>query len=152
MMPRGAMIACVLARLFLGGVMLMEGLGKAQTGFIPNHGLEGFVRGALARGEPFGFFRGFLEHTVLPHGKLFACLVVGGELSIGAFLLLGLCTRLAACAGLLMMMALTLCAGAKLAPSTPVAFALLFLVVAASDAGRTLGLDGWLRRRAGAVG
>ena len=141
-------LAALLARLYLGYVMLKEGLDKLRSGFVANHGVGKYVEQALAENKPWGWFRPFAQHQILGHAKLFGYLVVFGELFVGAFLLLGLFTRWAAVFGILLMLGYAAVAGSGLDPSPPVAFAFLFLVVLGTGAGRFLGLDGWLRDKA----
>ncbi|HJZ86080.1 MAG TPA: DoxX family membrane protein [Polyangia bacterium] len=141
------LFACFLTRMVVGGIMLREGVGKLQAGFGANEGARGFIEQNLHAGATFHFYRGFLEHTVLPHIKLFSYLVMFGELSVGVLLLLGLLTRWAALVGLWMMVNFALTQGAGFEPANTWAFALLFFVLASSGAGRVLGVDGWLRGR-----
>ena len=49
-----------------------------------------------AAGNPVGWYKDVLEHTVLPHAKMFATLQAYGEVAVGVGLVLGLLTGLTA--------------------------------------------------------
>lgn len=148
--PRWAWI-WLIARLYVGYTWLSSGIGKlsnpawVQTG----EALQGFwARAVLIPDAParpaitFAWYRAFIQ-TLLDSGSYswFAKLVVAGEILIGAALILGLFTGLAAFFGGFMnwnfMMAGT-------ASSNPVLFTLsIFLILAWKTAG-WLGLDRWV--------
>ena len=140
----GARLLILISRLVAGGIMLRTGLEKLHSGWIANLGIEGSLGGEHA----FGFYRGFLTHTVAHHAKFFSYLVVAGELSVGVCLLLGFLTRWAAFAGVLMMIFFAMMEGVALDPAPPIAMGLTFLLLAATDAGQVAGIDRWLRGRA----
>jgi thiosulfate dehydrogenase [quinone] large subunit len=144
----GARFAGLLARLFCGAAMLRSGWSKLRGGFGPNEGAREFIQRNLAQGRTFGWFRGVAEHQLLPHAKVLSYLVVAGELTVGTCLLLGLFTRWASVIGIVMMLAFGLTGGAGLGPEVTYAFALLFLTIATTGAGRLAGLDSWLSQRA----
>src|SRR5262249_54893776 len=54
----------------------------------------------FAAGNPVGWYKSFLEETVLPNSSLFATLQTFGEAAVGLGLILGLLTGLTAIAGL----------------------------------------------------
>src|SRR5512132_2499554 len=54
----------------------------------------------FAAGNPIGWYKEFLEQTVLPNAALFANLQVWGEVAVGLGVTLGLVTRLSAFIGL----------------------------------------------------
>jgi uncharacterized membrane protein YphA (DoxX/SURF4 family) len=57
-----------------------------------------------AAGNPFPWYRDFLEHTVLPNSNLFAHLTAWGEVAVGVGLTLGFLTGLSSLVGLLMVL------------------------------------------------
>lgn len=112
----------------------------------PPGGLNQFTRDAVEQ-PVFGPYAWLVEHVVLPNFTVFGWLVLLVEVSLGAFLLVGLATRLWALVGLGQSLAITLSV-----LNTPgewhwsyylmiVAHVLLFAVAA----GRAGGLDGVLR-------
>jgi uncharacterized membrane protein YphA (DoxX/SURF4 family) len=114
-----ARAALVLLRLYLGLVLLLAGLQQIGS------------------------------DAAAPAGLLFAGLVGWGEILLGAALILGLFTRLAA-AGALLLQINSMLAGAPRAwepSSNKVAFGVISLALLIGAAGRTLGLDGLLARR-----
>ena len=54
----------------------------------------------FAAGNPVGWYKDFLEETVLPNSRLFATLQTFGEAAVGLGLILGLLTGLTALVGL----------------------------------------------------
>ncbi|MAT44371.1 MAG: DoxX family protein [Anaerolineaceae bacterium] len=148
--PRWAWI-WLIARLYLGYTWLSSGIGKlsnpgwTQTG----EALQGFWQRAVAIPEAparpmiaFDWYRSFLQ-TMLDSGSYtwFAKLVVAGELLIGAALILGIFTGLAAFFGGFMnwnfMMAGT-------ASTNPVLFTLAILLILAWKTAGWFGLDRWV--------
>jgi thiosulfate dehydrogenase [quinone] large subunit len=105
----------------------------------------------FAAGNPVGWYKDFLEQTVLPHAKLFATLQTYGEVAVGIGLVLGLLTGLTALVGLFLAVNFGLATqwmsfgqqGFHLLLTTAM---LIFLV---TRAGRVWGIDGWLLRRPG---
>jgi PQQ-dependent catabolism-associated beta-propeller protein len=100
----------------------------------------------FAAGNPIGWYKDFLQHTVLPHASLFATLQTLGEVAVGLGLVLGVMTRLAAAVGLCLAIAYGLASqwmsfsqqGLHLLLVTSM---IIFLV---TGAGRAWGFDAWL--------
>jgi thiosulfate dehydrogenase [quinone] large subunit len=106
-------------------------------------------------------FAAFLRDAMLPAAPVLAPAILFFEVLLGLSLLLGLGVRLSASLGFLMMLAFSLAKPQPGAgPEDPVGVSLLtvksanwpvtlgLLVLALLAAGRALGLDGWMRRRA----
>lgn len=101
-----------------------------------------------AGGEAYGFYVPFLQKVAIPHSGIFAHLVVFGELAVGATLLLGCATRLAALGGLFLCLNFLLAGGTPLlSTERPVVLGLFLITVYLTAAGRSLGLDVLLKRR-----
>lgn len=100
-----------------------------------------------AEGNPIGFFRDFLEQTVLPHSALFALLTALGEVAVGLGLVFGGLTVLAAAIGLVLVANYGLAVQWQGSAQQGFHYMLLtaLVVILASRAGRTWGLDGWVR-------
>ena len=102
----------------------------------------------LAAGNPIGWYREFLEGTVVPHAQLFAALQAIGEVVVGIGLVLGLLTGLAALIGLV----LTVNYGLATAWMSFGQYGFHILLITSmviflgARAGRVLGLDAWLVR------
>src|ERR671935_594262 len=102
----------------------------------------------FAAGNPIGWYKDFLETTVLPHAALFATLQTIGEVAVGLGLLFGIMTRLAALIGLFLALNFGLATqwmsfgqqGFHLLLTTSM---LMFLI---TGAGRVWGIDAWLSR------
>ena len=95
-----------------------------------------------------GFYRPFLEDTVLPNADLFAELVVLGEWFVGVSLLLGLFARVGALTCMWLMLNYMLMKGLpNIAGSIDRLFFLTSLVFVLTSAGLVWGLDGLLQRQ-----
>ncbi len=79
---------------FLWGVIPYPTVSSRFLGFHPKRVAE------FAAGNPIGWYKEFLEGTVLPHSKLFATLQAYGEACVGIGLVLGLVIGLSALVGL----------------------------------------------------
>src|SRR5256884_2620857 len=103
----------------------------------------------FAAGNPIGWYRDFLQATVLPHAEVFATLQTIGEVVVGVGLLLGVMTRLAAAVGLFL--ALNFGLANQWMSFGQQGFHLLLVVSMAiflvTGAGRVWGLDRWLLAR-----
>jgi len=143
-----------LLRFFLGFSFLKAGWGKYLSGYLDPSPASVPLAGVLnfwltgASPMPAGWYREFIEGIVLPNVHLFGILVCLGELTAGALLLTGLCTRLAGLLGAFLALNFFFASG-HLGPShalvnqTFVAASLLLMLAAA---GRAWGLDWFLHR------
>ena len=141
-----ARAALVLLRLQSGVVFLVAGLPKVRQDFTPK--LIDFLQGVtLERGHPF--YQAFVRAAVLPHVQAFAPVIAWGEVLVGCALLLGLFTRFAAAAAVLLSVNYMLAKGAW--PWTPssndAAYVAISLALLVGAAGRTLGFDALLAGR-----
>jgi uncharacterized membrane protein YphA (DoxX/SURF4 family) len=105
----------------------------------------------FAAGNPVGWYKEFLEETVLPNGRLFATLQTFAEAAVGLGLILGLLTGLTALVGLF------LCLNYGLASQWMsfgqqgfhVLLVTSMIVFLCARAGRTWGLDRGILARSG---
>lgn len=100
-----------------------------------------------ADGNPVGFFREFLQHTVIPNAGLFAHLTAFGEVAVGLGLTFGFLTPLAAAMGLVLVVNYGL-ATQWMTPNQQgfhLLLAVCMVAFFAARAGRRWGLDGWLQ-------
>jgi PQQ-dependent catabolism-associated beta-propeller protein len=102
----------------------------------------------FAAGNPIGWYKDFLETTVLPHAALFATLQTIGEVAVGVGLLFGVLTRLAAVVGLFLALNFGLATqwmsfGQQGFHVLLITSMVIFLI---TGAGRRWGLDAWLSR------
>ena len=102
-----------------------------------------------AEGNPVGFFRDFLQQTVITHGPLFAALTAVGEVAVGLGLVSGCLTVLAAALGLVLVMNYGLAVQWQGSAQQGFHYMLIttLVVILATRAGRTWGVDGWVRAR-----
>lgn len=132
-------------RVWLGYQWFNAGLGKvgaeAWTGANAGAAIQGFVGRALEGGAATPWYASFLENVVLPNAGLFAYMVAFGEVLVGAALILGALTGIAAFFGTFMNLSFLL---AGTVSSNPVMFVVgTWLVLAWRNAG-WIGLDRWL--------
>jgi thiosulfate dehydrogenase [quinone] large subunit len=133
-------------RIYLGVIFVVAAVPKVRGGFVP--GLNGFLHHVALQKAP-DFYRGFVEHAVLPHVGFFGLLIPWTELTIGVTLILGLGTRLSAAAALVLLMNYMLAKGAWpwYPSSNDAAWAAVSLALILGAAGRTFGVDAMLARR-----
>src|SRR5207248_5255366 len=102
----------------------------------------------FAAGNPIGWYKDFLETTVLPHAALFATLQTLGEVAVGLGLFFGIMTRLTAVIGLLL--ALNFGLATQWMSFGQQGFHLLLItsmvIFLVTGAGRVFGVDRWLSR------
>ncbi len=79
---------------WVGGVVPLPVVSPRFLAFQPKRVAE------FAADNPVDWYKAFLQHTVLPHAKLFATLQAYGEVVVGVGLVLGLFTGLTAIIGL----------------------------------------------------
>jgi thiosulfate dehydrogenase [quinone] large subunit len=105
--------------------------------------------GQYAAGNPVGFFRTFLEQIVVGHATLFAQLTAFGEAAVGLGLVLGCCTGLASAIGLVLVVNYGLAVAWQGSAQQGFHYMLItsLVVLLAVRAGRTWGVDGWVRAR-----
>jgi uncharacterized membrane protein YphA (DoxX/SURF4 family) len=141
-------VKAVWTKLTLGlawGILPYPAVSARFIGFHPKRVAE------FAAGNPIGWYRDFLEQTVLPHAALFATLQVWGEVAVGIGVTLGLLTRLSALVGLYL--AVNFGLASQWMSFGQQGFHLLLatsmLVFIGAGAGRAWGIDAWLLERAG---
>lgn len=129
--------------LFLwGGFLPLPAAADRWIGFMPKRIAE------FAAGNPIGWYKEFLEGTVLHHPKIFAFLTGWGEITVAVGLTLGLLTVLAGLIGLLMMVSYLLASGwmSYGAQGFHLLLIACMIVFMGSRAGRSWGLDGLLTK------
>jgi thiosulfate dehydrogenase [quinone] large subunit len=129
----------------LWGIVPYPAVSPRFLGFHPRRVAE------FAAGNPVGWYRDFLEQTVLPHARLFAMLQTYGEVAVGIGLVLGFLTGLAAIVGLLLTVVYGL--ATQWMSFGQQGFHVLLLtsmiIFLGARAGRTWGLDALILRGAG---
>jgi uncharacterized membrane protein YphA (DoxX/SURF4 family) len=134
-----------LAVAFAWGVLPYLSVSPRFVGFHPKRVAE------FAAGNPIGWYKEFLEQTVLPNAALFATLQAWGEVAVGVGLVLGFATRLSAVVGLYLAVNFGLASqwmsfGQQGFHVMLVTSMIVFLF---ARAGRTWGLDGLTLGRSG---
>src|SRR5438874_470418 len=103
----------------------------------------------FAAGNPIGWYKDFLETTVLPHAALFATLQTIGEVAVGLGLLFGIMTRLAALVGLFLTVNFSLATvwmGVFAQQGFHLMLVTSMVIFLVTGAGRVWGVDRWLSR------
>lgn len=146
--PRMAPVWLII-RIYVGWQWLQAGIEKWQspvwTGSQAGTAMAGFVAGALkkttgAKVDVSGWYAWFLNAVVLPHTAVWSYAIATGEVLVGAGLILGLFTGIAAFFGGLMS-ANYLLAGTV--STNPLLFILATWLVLAWRAAGLIGLDRW---------
>jgi thiosulfate dehydrogenase [quinone] large subunit len=132
-------------RLLSGLILLLEGWQKFQGGWMHGTALLVTLGKWVDGNKTYPFFLPMI-HTAQAHPKIFGTLVTFGELVIGACMLLGLLSRLAAFLGAVMLFSFAFGAGQGLAPpGNALLMGALFVVFMLAPPGRVLGVDQMLR-------
>jgi thiosulfate dehydrogenase [quinone] large subunit len=135
--------ALTFLRIYLGSTFLVLAWPKVTHDYTPS----GFLERAMETSHPV--YQDFLSRVVLPNISLFSVLIGWGELMVGCALILGLVTRLAATAALLLSLNYLLAGnGWGWTPaSSHAALACIAIALIIGAAGRTFGLDAFLARQ-----
>ena len=145
---RTRLVYVAIPRIFVGYHFISVALPKLARGFTSGNDLPAQLMRGIAK-DPIGLHREFIEGFVLPHAGFFSYLVPYGELAIGISLLVGCLVRVSSAFGafhnLNILLALAIPGGgAQIAVnSTFIALQIVFIM---SSAGRSLGLDGILKK------
>jgi uncharacterized membrane protein YphA (DoxX/SURF4 family) len=128
--------------LLAGAVPFLE-VHEGWIGIMPK------IVGRQAAENPIGWYKAFLDQTVLTHATLFAHLTAWGEVLVGVSLTLGLLSGCGAIGGLLLSVGYGLAAQHL----SPASFGLHYMLVATmpvlflARSGRMFGLDAVIARR-----
>lgn len=134
-------------RILCGLILILEGWGKLQHGWLHGTPLLGTLDGWVEAGKTYRFFLPVVQ-SARAHPKIFGALVTTGELAVGLSMLLGLLTRLSAFLGAMLLFSFAFGAGQGLAPpGNALLMGVLFLLFIFAPPGRVLGLDAALRGR-----
>ena len=100
-----------------------------------------------AEGNPIGFFKEFLLNHVVPNSGVYAQLTAFGEAAVGLGLVFGCLTSLAAAIGLVLVVNYGLAVQWQGSAQQGFHYMLIatLLVILGARAGRTWGVDGWVR-------
>ena len=142
-----AYLALACLRILMGTIFLAVWGDNLAKGLYSGSGWHDFVA-HYADTTKIGAYASFLRHVMLPHSSLIGPGQLVVELLVGSCLVLGLFTPVVGLlGGLFQLNLLVATSGTKDWPGTYIALAAICLVVAASQSGRTLGLDALLARR-----
>lgn len=139
----------LILRLYAGYEWLVAGIGKlgdpAWTGASAGSALTGFVKGALSKTagshpDVTGWYGTFLQNVVLPNAAVFGWIIAIGETLVGAALIVGLVTGIAAFFGGLMNVNYLL---AGTVSTNPILFVIATWIVLAWRIAGWWGLDRW---------
>jgi uncharacterized membrane protein YphA (DoxX/SURF4 family) len=103
--------AIVVLRVMVGAFFVLFGQYKVFGTEFVQQGFAATIQAFLAQHANYPFMAAVLQHTVLPHARLCACLTGYGELLIGLALVFGVLTRVASGFGILLMLLLWFSAG-----------------------------------------
>jgi thiosulfate dehydrogenase [quinone] large subunit len=134
-------------RIFCGLILVLEGWSKFQGDWLHGtpilHTLDGWVDAH----KTYHFFLPMVN-SARAHPKIFGTLITVGELVIGASMVLGLLTRLAAVLGAFMLFSFAFGAGqGPVPPGNALLMGAIFVLFIFAPPGRVLGFDQALRNR-----
>ncbi len=145
----------LIVRLYVGYEWLIAGWEKlVNSAWVGGHAgaaISGFLSGALqktagAHPDVSSWYGYFVQHVALPHAALFSYIIVFGEIAVGAGLILGLFTGIAAFFGTFMNLNYLF---AGTVSTNPLMLLLqLFIILAWRTAG-WFGLDRYFLRKLG---
>jgi uncharacterized membrane protein YphA (DoxX/SURF4 family) len=147
MNERASLALLVPLRILCGVILVLEGWGKLQGGWLHGTQLLNTLNDWAEAGKPYRFFAPVVE-TARAHPKIFGSLVTLGELVIGCSMLLGLLTRVSAFLGATMLFSYAFGAGQRLVPpGNALLMAAIMVTFVLVPPGRALGIDVGLRAR-----
>ncbi|TMA22369.1 MAG: DoxX family protein [Deltaproteobacteria bacterium] len=137
----------VILRVHLGVILLVTVSGKIARNDFTAEMLQFLRRPGMAAAP--AFYRDYIASVVIPHARLFAGLVIAGELTGGISLLFGLGTRIGAAIAMVLFVNYMLAKGRWFWSPDSQDAAVFFeaLAVFLGSAGRTFGLDALLFAR-----
>ncbi len=134
-------------RLLCGLILVIEGWGKLQHGWLHGAPLASTLDGWVEGHKTYPFFLPVVR-SAQGHPKIFGGLITAGELVIGLSMLLGIATRATAFLGALMLFSFGFGAGQGLAPpGNALLMGAIFVIFILAPPGRVLGVDAGLRGR-----
>jgi thiosulfate dehydrogenase [quinone] large subunit len=134
-------------RLLCGVMLVLEGWSKFKGDWLHGTPLLTTLDAWTNAQKTYEFFIPVVA-TARAHPKIFGVLITAGELVVGAAMVLGLMTRLAAFLGALMLFSFAFGGGQGLVPpGNALLMGALFLLFIIAPPGRVLGLDHALRSR-----
>jgi NADH dehydrogenase len=147
--PRASLFWVSLLRIAIGLMFLTTWYSNFGKDLYTPDGLESFLRGQLNE-DSLGFYRTFIEDVVIPIKGVFAPFQLVTEFLLGLALLIGLFTRPAAVIGAFFLLNTYLISvgTGEWAWSYFIPISALG-VIFFTNAGRALGVDGWLKGQYG---
>jgi len=138
-----------IVRILVGYHFLEVGWPKVARGFYSGESLPERLAGAVQ--DPLGWHRDFIFNVVVPHPVLFSYLVAFGEVAIGVALVTGCLVRVASLFGAFhnfnILFAIAIPDGNGVQIRLNRLYIFLHLLFICAAAGRSLGLDGWLKKK-----
>jgi uncharacterized membrane protein YphA (DoxX/SURF4 family) len=147
MSERFPLVYLVPLRLLFGVILVLEGWGKLQGGWLHGTQLLDTLSRWVAAEKPYAIFTPII-HSAQAHPKIFGSLITMGELVVGLSMLLGLLSRAGAFLGALMMFSIALGSGQGIVPpGNALLMGAMFVLFIFAPPGRALGVDTTLRAR-----
>jgi len=138
-----------LLRILIGVLFLLVAWPKVSVRFLSGQVLPRQLLNGIEK-DPLAWHRAFIAGVVVPHGHFFSYLSAFGEISIGLSLLVGCLVRIsslfAAFYNFNILFSVAYAAGGGTVNYNRVLI-LLHLIFVSASAGRSLGIDGFLKRR-----
>lgn len=147
--PRVALSWIALLRIMLGLLFLTTWASNLLKGYYTPDGLQYFFTQVFPQSEnPLGWYAGFITGVILPARAVFAPFQLVTEFLLGLFLLVGFLTPWTAAAAAFFILNTFLATFGHDWPWSYATILGILGVVFLTNAGRSLGVDGWLAARA----
>jgi uncharacterized membrane protein YphA (DoxX/SURF4 family) len=151
--PKTPLAWLALLRILVGLVVLTSWASNITKGFYTPDGLYTFFTQVYPQAEnPMGWYAAFINGVILPVRAVFAPFQLVAEGLMGLALVVGGLTRLFSLAGIFFLLNTFLATAGHDWPWSYWMPIFILAVVFLTQAGRALGLDGWLLRRYGPRG
>jgi uncharacterized membrane protein YphA (DoxX/SURF4 family) len=151
--PKTALFWLALLRAMIGLMFLTTWVNNLLEGFYTPDGLLYFFTEVFPQSEnPLTWYAAFINNVILPIRAFFAPFQMVTEFLLGLALLFGFLTRLFSLAGIFFLINTMLASAGHDWPWAYLMPISILAVVYMAQAGRSMGLDGWLCRRFGCKG
>jgi uncharacterized membrane protein YphA (DoxX/SURF4 family) len=151
--PKTPLAWLALLRILVGLVVLTSWASNISKGFYTPDGLYDFFTRVYPQVDnPLAWYAAFINGVILPVRAAFAPFQLVAEGLLGLALVLGGLTRLFSLAGIFFLFNTFLATAGHDWPWSYLMPIVILAVVFLTQAGRALGLDGWLLRRFGPRG
>jgi uncharacterized membrane protein YphA (DoxX/SURF4 family) len=148
--PKTSLFWVALLRIMLGLLFLTQWYDNLANGLYTEEGLNGLFNYFFSTSEmPLEWYMDFIERLVMPISSAFATFQMAAELFIGLAFLFGFLTPLVSLGAAFFILNTFLLSWGADWPWSYLTILSILGVLFFSKAGRAIGIDAWLKKRAG---